>query len=105
MPPTYRTPAKEIYNGPEFDEYCISEGRYLPATRDRSPCLVCPLEKLCQAGFEEQVRRVIVGEDPNLTSGCTLTAGQLTADVLFDGLDQNQIEFLKEKLPGLNSSN
>jgi len=41
------------YDGPEFDEYCISEKAYLPASRDRTPCVTCPLGNLCDAGFKE----------------------------------------------------
>src|ERR1051326_8563346 len=30
----YKTNATQIYDGPDFEEFCISEGRYLPASRD-----------------------------------------------------------------------
>src|SRR5579883_145839 len=63
----YNIDPSKPYDGPEFEEYCISEGKYLPASRDRTPCMTCPLFSLCQPGFEEQVRRLQNGENPSLT--------------------------------------
>ena len=91
----------EAYDGPAFDEYCISEGRYLPAHRDRTPCIPCPLSNLCQAGFEEQVRRVIAGEDPSLTSACSIPPTALAPESLLDGLTAEQAQFVLAKIPGL----
>jgi hypothetical protein len=87
------------YEGPEFEEYCISEGRYLPASRDRTPCMTCPLFNLCQPGFEEQVRRVQQGENPSLTAGCAFPEGTLARENLFDGLTEEQVEFVLSKVP------
>lgn len=91
----------ELYNGPDFEEYCISEGRYLPARRDRTPCTPCPLSNLCQAGFEEQVRRVIAGQDPSLTSVCSIPPTALVPENLLSGLTTEQAQFVLEKIPGL----
>lgn len=90
------------YDGPEFQEYCISEGRYLPASRDRTPCVTCPLGTLCQPGFEEQVRRVIEDVDPSLTEGCSFPVESLTRDSLLRGLTPEQQAFVLGKIPGLN---
>jgi hypothetical protein len=79
---TYKVKASERYDGPDFEEYCISEGRYLPAVRDRSPCIPCPLHHLCQVGFEEQVRRIAVGENPSLTESCAFTDRTLSPENL-----------------------
>lgn len=87
------------YDGPEFEEYCISEGRYLPASRDRTPCIICPLFSLCQPGFEEQVRRIQQGENYSLTEGCAFPDGSLDSENLFSGLTQEQIDFVKSKIP------
>ncbi len=92
-----------MYDGPDFDEYCISEGRYLPARRDRSPCIPCPLSNLCQAGFEEQVRRMIAGEDPSLTSACSARPDALNTELLLNGLTPQQARFVLERIPGLRS--
>lgn len=97
--------SKIHYSGPEFDEYCISVGGYLPATRDRSPCSICPLGALCDAGLEEQIRRVARGENPSLTEGCSVVPEQLERDNLFAGLSQIQVEFLIEKIPQLSFDN
>lgn len=95
----YNVDANLRYEGPEFEEYCISEGRYLPASRDRTPCITCPLYSLCQPGFEEQVRRIQQGENPSLTQGCAFPDGSLSRDNLFEGLTQEQIEFVLSKIP------
>lgn len=101
MSHNFKVQANEKYEGPNFDEYCIAEQAYLPANRDRSPCLTCPLEDLCQAGFEEQVRLVVAGEDPSLTKSCALTAAQLTPQRLFENLREEQIAFVKVHVPNL----
>ena len=92
------------YDGPDFEEFCIAEKRYLSAQRDRTPCLSCELSNLCQAGFDEQVQRVLAGKNPSLTDDCTLAAGDLTAERLFDGLNEPQIAFLKRHIPDLDRS-
>jgi hypothetical protein len=89
------------YNGPDFDEFCISEGRYLSARRDRSPCLSCPLNNLCQAGFEEQVKRVERGENPSLTEGVTFSEEELSKEHLLSGLTPEQVRFVQSKIPTL----
>ena len=100
----YNVDPNKRYDGPSFEEYCISEKKYLPANRDRTPCLTCPLENLCQAGFEEQVRRVVSGEDPSLTKECNLTYKDLAPKKLFEGLSEEQIEFVKMNIPNLERS-
>ena len=92
---------RQRYEGPEFDEYCISEGKYLPATRDRTPCVSCPLAKLCQAGFDEQVAKVQRGEDPSLTNGCVFDNDRLSPNQLLAGLSAEQIDFVTDKIPNL----
>lgn len=89
------------YEGPEFEEYCISEGKYLPANRNRTPCISCPLFNLCQPGFEEQVRKVQVGENPSLTDGCSWNERALTREALLAGLTPEQAQFVLEKVPNL----
>jgi hypothetical protein len=89
------------YNGPDFDEFCISEGRYLSARRDRSPCLSCSLNNLCQAGFEEQVKRVKRGENPSLTEGVTFSEEELSKEHLLNGLTTEQVKFIQSKIPTL----
>jgi hypothetical protein len=98
---SYITDPNQIYDGPEFEEYCISEGRYLLASRDRTPCITCPLFNLCQPGFEEQVRRIQQGENPSLTASCAFTSEDMGPDNLFEGLTQAQIDFVKAKVPNL----
>lgn len=97
----YITNPAQIYNGPEFEEYCISQSSYLPASRDRTPCTTCPLSDLCIPGFEEQVRKLQNGENPSLTEGCTFDPERLTTEKLFEGLRQEQIEFLKKHIPNI----
>lgn len=97
----FRVLQTERYDGPEFDEYCISEGRYLPASRDRTPCTVCPLATLCQAGFEEQVAKSQRGENPSLTDGCVFESDQLAPRGLLSGLSEEQIAFVRAKIPNL----
>jgi hypothetical protein len=97
----YNTNPLHKYDGPEFEEFCISEGEYLPATRDRTPCMKCPLHNLCIAGFEEQVARIIKGENPSLTEGCNLNEEMLTKDQLFKGLTHEQIKFVLKNIPNL----
>lgn len=89
------------YEGPEFEEYCISEAKYLPARRDRTPCLSCPLFNLCQPGFEEQVRRIQAGENPSLTEGRSFSERALTREALLTGLTPEQAEFVLKKIPNL----
>ena len=89
------------YDGPDFEEFCISEGRYLSARRDRSPCLSCPLCNLCQAGFDEQVKRVSRGENPSITEGTTFSEEELTKEHLLRGLTPEQVEFVQNKIPNL----
>ena len=97
----YNTDPLGQYNGPEFEEYCISEGKYLLASRDRTSCLKCPLNNLCIPGFEEQVRRIQNGENPSLTDGCSFDPKALSPEQLFIGLSQLQIDFLKKHIPNL----
>ena len=87
------------YDGPEFEEYCISEGKYLPAKRDRTPCITCPLFSLCQPGFEEQVRRIQQGENPSLTASCAFEGDSLSPDNLFKDLTAEQRDFVLSKIP------
>ena len=89
------------YEGPDFEEYCISEGKYLPASRDRTPCTSCPLFNLCQPGFDEQVRKVQTGENPSLTDGCSFSERALTREALLAGLTPEQAEFVLQKIPNL----
>ena len=89
------------YDGPDFDEFCIAEKAYLRASRDRSPCVRCPLSKLCQAGFEKQVSLAVEGKDPSLTKNCELTVGDLTAERLLSGLNDEETAFVKSHIPGL----
>ncbi|HET9057441.1 MAG TPA: hypothetical protein VFN30_11415 [Chitinophagaceae bacterium] len=97
----YNTDPTKQYNGPEFEEYCISEAKYLPASRDRTPCITCPLNNLCIPGFEEQVRRIQRGENPSLTEGCSFDPDRLTNENLFKDLTEEQIVFLKKHIPNL----
>jgi hypothetical protein len=91
------------YDGPDFEEYCISEARYLPASRDRTPCISCPLSNLCQPGFEEQVRRLQRGENPSLTEGCAFNPEALKPHTLLAGLTEEQRAFVVAKVPNLNT--
>ena len=95
----YNVDAQYRYDGPDFLEYCISEGGYLPASRDRSPCLTCPLFNLCQPGFEEQVRLLQSGENPSLTANCAFADNTLSPDKVLEGLTPEQSEFLRSKIP------
>lgn len=95
----YNVEANLRYDGPEFEEYCISEGKYLPASRDRTPCITCPLFNLCQPGFEEQVRRIQQGENASLTQGCAFPDGVLTRDALLSRLTEDQADFVLSKIP------
>ena len=88
------------YDGPEFEEYCISEGAYLPASRDRTPCITCPLSNLCLPGFEEQVRKLQRGENPSLTAACAFEGDSLSPDILLKNLTQEQRDFVLSKIPG-----
>jgi hypothetical protein len=90
-----------LYDGPDFDEFCISEKSYLSARRDRSACIKCPLSRLCQAGFEHQVSLVVQGKDASLTKDCQLTENELTAERLLNGLTDEQIKFVKTHVPGI----
>ena len=89
------------YQGPDFEEFCISEGSYLPASRDRSPCLLCPLCDLCQTGFEEQIRRVQRGENPSLTDNIIFSEEALSKENLLRGLTREQAEFVLLKIPSM----
>ena len=82
------------YDGPEFEEYCISARAYLPASRDRSACLVCPLGLLCDAGFKEQVRLVVAGESPSLTDCKVFPPEALKQEALLEGLADTQRAFV-----------
>ena len=88
-----------LYTGPDFEEYCIREGRYLSARRDRSACLTCPLGDLCEAGFEEQKRRVVTGENPSLTEGCAFNSDSLEPHRLLEGLRDEQRDFVLTHVP------
>lgn len=82
------------YDGPEFAEYCIAEKAYLPATRDRTPCITCPLGDLCDAGFKEQVRLITNGENPSLTECKVFPDDALSRDNLLNGLSDQQRAFV-----------
>lgn len=97
----YNTDPSKKYEGPEFEEYCISEGKYLPASRDRISCLSCPLNNLCIPGFEEQVRKIQSGENPSLTEGCFFSEDALSPEKLFQGLSEEQVSFLKKHIPNI----
>lgn len=99
MTSTFNTDPLRKYIGPEFEEYCISEGKYVSAGRDRSACLKCPLSNLCIPGFEEQVRKIQNGENPSLTEGCVFSDESLKPEKLFEGLTEDQIIFLKKHIP------
>jgi hypothetical protein len=86
------------YRGREFLEYCVSEGCYMEATRDRSPCSVCVLEELCQAGFEEQVRRVNAGENPSLTEEMEVPDPVSAWAEVRKCLTSEQVEFILTKI-------
>ena len=101
---SFRTKPGELYDGPDFLEFCISEGQFLPASRDRTPCQTCPLSNLCQAGFEEQVRRVVDGKEPSLTANCAFTEEELKAENVLNGLTDSQVEFLKSKVSSLGNN-
>ena len=96
---TYIVDPNQIYDGPSFEEYCISEAKYLPANRDRTPCTTCPLFDLCQPGFEEQVRRIQQGENPSLTASCAFDGDVLSPLNLLKGLSQVQKDFVISKIP------
>lgn len=97
----YNTNPDKKYDGPEFEEYCIAEAKYVPASRDRSACKSCPLSNLCIAGFEEQVRKLQHGENPSLTEGCAFSEDSLHPDKLFEGLNPDQIAFVKKHIPDI----
>ncbi|MBK9152494.1 MAG: hypothetical protein IPM26_16615 [Saprospiraceae bacterium] len=97
----YTTDPSKIYDGPNFEEFCIAQAKYLPANRNRTDCITCPLNNLCIPGFEEQVRRVISGENPSLTEGCSIDTNDLTSEKLFEGLSTEQINFIKKHIPNL----
>lgn len=101
MTAKYKTRPDEIYNGPTFEEYCISEKKYLPANRDRTPCITCPLSNLCIAGFEEQVRRIQEGLNASLTDDKDYNEVSLSSENLFNGLSEIQIDFLKKHISNL----
>ncbi|MGY3695028.1 hypothetical protein ACVIGA_005108 [Bradyrhizobium sp. USDA 3240] len=101
MSPRYNVDPNLLYDGPDFDEFCIAEKGYLKASRDRSPCIKCALSKLCQAGFEKQVSFTIEGKDPSLTKDCELTSADLTAERLLAGLNDEQTAFVKTHIPNL----
>lgn len=97
----YNTNPEKKYEGPEFEEYCISEGKYLSAKRDRTSCITCPLSNLCIPGFEEQVRKLQNGENPSLTEGCAFSEDSLRPDKLLEGLTNEQVDFLKKHIPNI----
>ena len=88
------------YEGPHFDEYCISEAAYLSSHRDRTPCRSCALENLCEAGFEEQQRLAALGMNPSLTDGVNFDSVQLQPVNILIGLTAEQRAFVSEKIPG-----
>jgi hypothetical protein len=92
---------RKRYHGPDFTEYCIREGEYLSARRDRVACVRCPLSELCLAGFDEQVRRVRVGEDPSLTHG---VAAAIDTRALLKDLRTDQRAFVLTHVPGIGRS-
>jgi len=100
---TFQTKPEERYDGPDFLEFCISEGQFLPASRDRSPCLTCPLSRLCQPGFEEQVRRVANGQEASLTASCVFTEEELKPENVLRSLSNSQVAFLRSKVPSLRT--
>lgn len=100
----YITDPSLIYDGPEFEEYCISEGKYLSASRDRTACIECPLSGLCKPGFEEQVRKIQLGENPSLTEGCAFTSESLDPKKLLEGLTDAQRIFVQSKIPELRGN-
>lgn len=101
MEKTFKTDPLQLYEGPEFEEYCIAEAKYLPATRDRTPCIECPLNNLCIPGFDEQVRKLQNGENPSLTEECSFDPDRLLPENLFNGLTETQIIFLKKHISHL----
>lgn len=101
MSQAFNTDPRLLYDGPDFDEFCIAEKGYLTARRDRAACIKCALSRLCQAGFEHQVSLVVQGKDPSLTKDCQLTETELTAARLLDGLTDEQIEFVKTHVPDI----
>ena len=60
-----------------------------------------PLCNLCQAGFDEQVKRVSRGENPSITEGTTFSEEELTKEHLLRGLTPEQVEFVQNKIPNL----
>lgn len=103
MPRRYNVDPRFPYDGPDFDEFCISEKGYLKASRNRISCLSCALSKLCQAGFEKQVSLVNEGLDPSLTKNCEYNSSDLTAERLLSGLSADEIEFVKIHIPTLET--
>lgn len=94
----YNTNPLRPYDGPEFEEFCISKGKYLSSNRNRFSCSVCPLANLCTAGFEEQVRRVKNGEDPSLTGEHSTMQTELSKENLLRDLTDEQISFIKKHI-------
>lgn len=101
MQDSVRMKQTEIYNGPDFLEFCISTGKFLPANRDRTPCVTCPLSRICQAGFEEQVKRVLEGKDASLTADVVFSDEDLKTESILRGKTQAQAEFLVSKISSL----
>ena len=97
----YTNDPTQRYEGPDFEEYCIDKSGYFPATRDRTPCIGCALQNLCQAGFDEQVQRASRGENPSLTDGVTFSPAELTMDRLLAGLSPEAVEFVTAKIGNL----
>src|SRR5688572_7749498 len=100
--PSWRVHPLERYDGPDFDEFCIDRGDYLSARRDRTPCLGCPLGDLCQAGFEEQVRRVAAGENPSLIDR-EFDEESLAPQRLLASLRPAQRTFVTQRIPTLTT--
>lgn len=70
---------------------------------------MCPLGDLCEAGFDEQKRRIAAGENPSLTDDYTCQDGNicsshsLAAPALLEGLTEDQREFVLTHVPSLRN--
>lgn len=84
---------------PHFDEFCVATGTTHVSTRDRSRCTTCPLGALCDLGFAEQARRVIEGQNPDITVGPVPEGVVLTA--VLSSLTHSERAFVETHIPGL----